>query len=54
MGGAETWLRADGGADGPLSVDEVVVLGFYNALNRHAMRDAYAFLTPRFQAARSQ
>jgi hypothetical protein len=51
VGGAETWLQPDRAADRPLSVAEVVVLGFYNALRRHAMLDAYAFLTPRFQAA---
>jgi hypothetical protein len=52
VGGAELWvLPADDPVGRPLSPAEVVVHGFYNALSRHAMRDAYAFLSPRFQAA---
>ena len=51
VGGDETWLEPPGGSDRPLALAEVVVRGFYNALDRHALRDAYAFLSPRFQAA---
>ncbi|HEY7062387.1 MAG TPA: hypothetical protein VII06_12990 [Chloroflexota bacterium] len=51
VGGAETRLRPDDAAERPLAPAEVVVLGFYNALDRHALSDAYAFLTPSFQSA---
>jgi hypothetical protein len=52
VGGAESWvLPADDPIGRPLTPAEVVVHGFYNALSRHSMRDAYAFLSPRFQAA---
>ncbi|HLH25187.1 MAG TPA: hypothetical protein VK066_21915 [Chloroflexota bacterium] len=51
VGGAETWLEPSGESDRPLTVAEVVVRGFYNALDRHALDDAYAFFTPRFQVA---
>ena len=52
VGGAESWvLPADDPIGQPLTPAEVVVHGFYNALTRHNMRDAYAFLSPRFQGA---
>jgi hypothetical protein len=52
VGGAETWLLpANDQAERPLTLAEVVVHGFYNALSRSALRDAYDFLTPRLQAA---
>jgi hypothetical protein len=52
VGGAESWvLPADDPVGRPLTVAEVVVHGFYNALSRHDLTDAYAFLSARFQAA---
>jgi hypothetical protein len=51
VAGAETWLEPSGESERPLTLAEVVVRGFYEALNRHSLQDAYAFFTPRFQTA---
>ena len=46
-----TLWEPTGASERPLTLAEVVVRGFYEALSRHNLPDAYAFLTPRFQAA---
>jgi hypothetical protein len=46
--GADAWVSVSD--ERPLTAAEVVVRGFYNALNFHRLPEAYAFLSPRFQA----